>query len=382
MAVSTSSTQSTDVIAGLMGRFGHLVEIHKVTTEDGYILELDRMQGVGADSKKGSLPPVLLVHGIFHNAGGWVTNFPSQSPGFLLADAGFDVWLLNTRGTPQSNHHKTLTTDDPRFWEWSFDEIGSYDLAAAVDHIINVTGFSRIGLLSYSLGFTSSLVLLSMRPEYNDKVNILVGYGAVGNITHFTSPLRQVVPISELITGVNDLFTRGGMLLSSPLVRWLIATFCDSPIRTICWSPWALVLGVNSKQLNKTRIPVYEANLPVGSSSQTILHYTQIYRAQNLVRFDYGRTENLRRYSQEKPPVYPLEKIRAPVALFRGLADILTQPRDYEDLRQRLRHVLVADYTVPDPKFTHLDFVFGFNATKILHVPMMSVLRNNTASDA
>ncbi|KAH9371715.1 hypothetical protein HPB48_011492 [Haemaphysalis longicornis] len=86
--------------------------------------------------------------------------------------------------------------------------------------------------------------------------------------------------------------------------------------------------------------------------------------------------------TQEKPPVYPLENIRAPVALFRGLADIGTQPRDYEDLKQRLRHVLVADYIVPDPKFTHLDFVFGFNATDILHVPMMSVLRNYTASDA
>lgn len=82
-----------------------------------------------------------------------------------------------------------------------------------------------------------------------------------------------------------------------------------------------------------------------------------------------------------KPPVYPLEKIRAPVALFRGLADIGTHPRDYEDFRQRLRHVLVADYTVPDPKFTHLDFLFNFNATEILHVPMMNLMRNYTTSD-
>lgn len=389
VASTIISTEETDVSrdakldpAGLMSRFGHPVEIHKVTTEDGYILELDRIPGEEAANSEGRNAPVLLVHGIFLNAGCWVANFPSQSPGFLLADAGFDVWLLNTRGAPQSNHHKTLRTDDPRFWEWSFDEIGRYDLAAAVDHVINVTGFSKVALLSFSQGFTSSLVFFSMRPEYNDKVNILLGYGAVGNMTHFTSPVRFLAPFARLITGVNDLFTRGGILVSSPLVKWLIATFCDSPIRTLCWKPIALVFGVNPKQLNRTRIPVYEANFPVGSSSKTTLHYTQIYKAQNLVRFDYGKTENLRRYSQEKPPVYPLEKIRAPVALFRGLADIGTQPRDYEDLKQRLRHVLVADYTVPDPKFTHLDFLFGFNATNILHVPMMSVLRNYTSSDA
>ncbi|XP_077553270.1 lipase 1-like [Haemaphysalis longicornis] len=182
-----------------MGRFGHPVEIHKVTTEDGYILELDRMQGMGAASKRGAYTPVLLVHGIFNNAGCWVVNFPSQSPGFLLADAGFDVWLLNTRGAPQSNFHKTLTRDDPKFWEWSFDEIGRYDLAATVDHILNVTKFYRLGLLAFSQGFTSSLVFLSMRPEYNNKVNILVGYGAVGNMTHFTSPIRVLAPFVEAI---------------------------------------------------------------------------------------------------------------------------------------------------------------------------------------
>ncbi|XP_077553267.1 lipase member M-like [Haemaphysalis longicornis] len=206
VAPTITSTEETDVSrdakldpAGLMSRFGHPVEIHKVTTEDGHILELDRIPGAETANTYRSNTPVLLVHGIFLNAGGWVTNFPSQSPGFLLADAGFDVWLLNTRGVPQSNHHKTLKTDDPRFWAWSFDEIGRYDLAAAVDHVINVTGFSKIALLSFSQAFTASLVLLSMRPEYNEKVNILVGYGAVANMTHFTSPARFLTHFRSLI---------------------------------------------------------------------------------------------------------------------------------------------------------------------------------------
>ncbi|XP_077531265.1 lipase lipl-4-like [Haemaphysalis longicornis] len=104
--------------ASLMGRFGHKVETHKITTQDGYILEMDRITGPKDLNTTERRPPVLVVHGITMNAGCWVANYPSQSPGFLLADAGFDVWLINTRGVPESNFHKTLSTNDPKFWDW------------------------------------------------------------------------------------------------------------------------------------------------------------------------------------------------------------------------------------------------------------------------
>ncbi|KAH9379422.1 hypothetical protein HPB48_008573 [Haemaphysalis longicornis] len=81
---------------------------------------------------------------------------------------------------------------------------------------------------------------------------------------------------------------------------------------------------------------------------------------------------------QATPPVYPLEKITAPVALFRGMGDIIADPKDVEDLSRRLRHVLVMDYVVPDEDFTHQDFLFGYNATDILHRPMISLLKNFT----
>ncbi|XP_077528762.1 gastric triacylglycerol lipase-like isoform X1 [Haemaphysalis longicornis] len=365
--------------ADLMRRFGHDVEVHRVTTEDGYILEVDRMPARRKDGTEVAHTPVLLVHGVFLNAASWVVNQPSQSPGFILSDAGFDVWFVNTRGAPESNYHESLGMEDPLFWAWSFDEIGRYDLAAVIDHILKESGFAKVGLLTFSQGFTASLVFLSMRPDYNDKVNIIVGYGPVANLTHLKSPVRFLVPLAESLMAVNDFFTNGGLLLSSLGQKDVIATACDSPLRDICYKPLATVFGMSSSQHNRTRIPVYVANIPVGTSSQNALHYTQLCRKQDFVRFDHGKEENLARYSQATPPAYPLERIRVPVALFRGLGDICADPEDIEDLSRKLSDVLVADYVVSDPEFGHLDFVFGINATDILHRHMVDVLSRYTS---
>ncbi|XP_077528662.1 lipase member M-like isoform X2 [Haemaphysalis longicornis] len=343
--------------ADLIRKYGYKAEVHKVTTEDGYILEVDRIPVSSERIAAKQIYPVLLLHGVLGNAANWVANFPSQSPGYLTADAGFDVWLLNQRGVPESNFHTTLTTNDEEFWQWSFDEIGRYDVPAVVDHILNVTGSSKVGLLGTSQGFTNALVFLSMRPEYNDKVNILMGYGPVANLTHFTSIARFIIPFAEVIQAVNDAFTNGGFLVSSQQQKNLVATVCNSPLRDICYSPLALIHGTNPKQLNRTRIPVYIANGPVGTSSQDLVHF-----------------------AQETPPAYPLEKIQVPVALFRGKADVFADPRDVDDLSQKLHQVVVSDVMVEDPRFGHLDFVFGYNATDILHRPMIDLLKNYTST--
>ena len=120
-------------------------------TEDGYILQLHRipfgksksscfpqlydLDGVG----KRRRPPVFLQHGLLCTSSIWLLNLPHQSAGFVLADAGFDVWLGNMRGNVYSKQHISKPVSNPDFWKFSWQEMAKYDLPAMIDYVLNTT---------------------------------------------------------------------------------------------------------------------------------------------------------------------------------------------------------------------------------------------------
>jgi lysosomal acid lipase/cholesteryl ester hydrolase len=58
-----------------------------------------------------------------------------------MAREGYDVWLGNTRGNKYSRHHTSLNPDkDNEFWDFTFAEMGLYDLPAQVNKALEVSG--------------------------------------------------------------------------------------------------------------------------------------------------------------------------------------------------------------------------------------------------
>ena len=75
---------------------GYEIETHFVSTRDGYILTMFRIphrQGVQMPKKRS---PILLQHGLLDSSYTWVNNYQRQSLGYILVDAGFDVWSVNS----------------------------------------------------------------------------------------------------------------------------------------------------------------------------------------------------------------------------------------------------------------------------------------------
>jgi len=115
---------------------GFLFEEHSVVTEDGYVLSLYRIPGMIGEETT-SKPPVLFQHGLFASAYSWIFNYADVAPAFVAARAGYDVWLGNSRGNTYSRSHLTLDPDhDAEFWDFTWQDMGTKDQPAFIDHIL------------------------------------------------------------------------------------------------------------------------------------------------------------------------------------------------------------------------------------------------------
>jgi len=66
----------------------------------------------------------------------WVCNDRDKSYAFILAEAGYDVWLPNHRGNKYTNLHLDFDpTQSLEYWEHSFPEMALYDMPAFVKYI-------------------------------------------------------------------------------------------------------------------------------------------------------------------------------------------------------------------------------------------------------
>jgi pimeloyl-ACP methyl ester carboxylesterase len=138
---------------------GYYFQEHNAITDDGYILGIHRIPGkLGAGNrpdKAGKKPPVIMWHGIFQASVCFMINGKENSPAFIAADQGFDVWLGNTRGNTYSRAHTRYKPNrDSDFWDFSFTSAGLGDIPATIDLIQDITKQPKVGYIGHSQGTT------------------------------------------------------------------------------------------------------------------------------------------------------------------------------------------------------------------------------------
>lgn len=112
---------------------------------------------------------------------------------YVLADAGYDVWLPNFRGNLYSYRHVTLTGKDRQYWDYGFHETAVFDLAAIIDHVIQKTGVEKVFYIGHSRGTTIAYILCSEKPEYNQKIKFMVSLSPVVYLRHTRSPIMRIL---------------------------------------------------------------------------------------------------------------------------------------------------------------------------------------------
>jgi predicted alpha/beta hydrolase len=126
----------------------HADELHFARTPDGWRLALHRYRPQRPDPGT----PVILCSGYACNR--WFIDYDERySLARFLARLGFDAWVLELRGRGLSYP----ATRTPQTWQWTFDELATIDVPAAIAHVTGVTahpvrwvGHSMGGMVLYA----------------------------------------------------------------------------------------------------------------------------------------------------------------------------------------------------------------------------------------
>ena len=144
-----------------------------MTTDDGYILGLVRIDCFGVNQYSASKGPILVVPDLSQDA----TSAASyrDKPFILeLAEAGYDVWVMNRRGTYPSRAHTSLDPNSAEFWDFTNTEVANYDITAAISHILAAREAAskdceKVQIISTQVSAQETTIMLAHNPTAADK---------------------------------------------------------------------------------------------------------------------------------------------------------------------------------------------------------------------
>lgn len=366
-------------IAQLAAADGYPVEEYTVTTADGYILKVFRIPGSPVSPPAKGKTVVFLMHGLLSSSADWFTLGKDKAFPYLLANAGYDVWLGNARGNTQSRNHVSLSPEKKDFWDFSWHEIGENDLPAMINFVLLNTNQPSLHYVGHSQGTTSFFVMASQRKEMNAKIRTMHAFAPVAFMSNLKSPfLRMLAPIVDSVETIMKLMGNYEFMPSTELMTngGQLACMDESPFQEVCANVLFLLCGFNSDQLDRSIIPEILENTPAGASVDQLVHYAHGINSGKFRQFDHGLAKNLLRYGSFFPPNYDLAAITAPVFLHYSDNDWMAAVKDVDELARKLGN-LYGKIRVPHDKFNHLDFIFAKDGDTLLYNKVIDIMNEN-----
>ncbi|XP_047281599.1 lipase member N isoform X2 [Homo sapiens] len=328
---------------------GYPSEEYEVTTEDGYILLVNRIPyGRTHARSTGPRPVVYMQHALFADNAYWLENYANGSLGFLLADAGYDVWMGNSRGNTWSRRHKTLSETDEKFWAFSFDEMAKYDLPGVIDFIVNKTGQEKLYFIGHSLGTTIGFVAFSTMPELAQRIKMNFALGPTISFKYPTGIFTRFFLLPNSI--IKAVFGTKGFFLEDKKTKIASTKICNNKILwLICSEFMSLWAGSNKKNMN------------------------QLYHSDEFRAYDWGNdADNMKHYNQSHPPIYDLTAMKVPTAIWAGGHDVLVTPQDVARILPQIKSL---HYFKLLPDWNHFDFVWGLDAPQRMYSEIIALMK-------
>ncbi|XP_063913078.1 lipase 1-like [Zophobas morio] len=325
----------------ILTKYGYANEIHHVTTSDGYILTLHRI----LRDKNTTHKPVLVLHGLFVESSSFVSTGVKNG----LADESYDVWLGNVRGTPSSRNHTTLHPNrDPKFWDFSWHEMGTIDLPAMVDYVLNVTHQASLYYVGYSQGTTIFFVMMATHPTYNAKIKVHMAMAPVAYLGHMKS-----VSVGTNWNNILNLWFKVFKINEVPPNNLFFV------LRRVC--------SFSFRLCNLISMAIFASKTNQEDSN------TLTYFLRHFVRYDFGRKKNEEVYGSSTPPSYNLSLVSTKCHLFYSRDDLLVTEVDAVRVCKELGGACASSNLV-NGTINHPDWLIGNRIRELVYSKLLNIM--------
>ncbi|KAL6431801.1 hypothetical protein ACFW04_007357 [Cataglyphis niger] len=252
--------------------------------------------------------------------------------------------------------------------------MGIYDLPAMITFITNMRSQSLHTYIGHSMGAASFFIMASERPEFTQKVQMMISLAPAAFVNHMQSPLQYLIPFRRELKTIMQLLFHGEFL-QSDLVRFSFKYGCDENVTgEFCSNVMSMIFGQDREELNRTLLPLILSHSGSDTSVKMLMHFVQDILSGKFRKYDYGRAKNLLIYNSTEPADYDLTNITVPIALFYSDNDLLVSAEDVKRLYRLLPNV-VDMYEVPWAKFNHVDFMWAKDAPKLVYKRILELMK-------
>jgi len=173
--------------------------------------------------------------------------------------------------------------------------MGTRDLPAMIDYVLNATGKEKVSYIGHSQGTTQMFMASSLMKEYfASKVNLFIALAPVvymhNELNYGLKIMSNHIPLFKFF--LVDILQLKSMIYPWSFLRHSEVIFCKffSPI---CDFALHRISDREQKLDNMERQDVYYSMFPGGCGWHNFIHYGQIIHDGGFRRYDFGLKKNL-----------------------------------------------------------------------------------------
>lgn len=292
-------------------------ERFELETPDHVQIRLTRLRG-------GTKGPVLVAHGVGVWSGMFTLDTVRENFAQFLVANGFDVWLLDWRGSIQL----PLT-------QFTLDEVAEHDFPAAVDYILDKTKADSLQAVVHCAGSAAFFMALASGRLANKIRCVACSQVALHFAVPAATEFKSLIRLPALLDALGVRYMTPTDDTEYPVFQEAFGSFVDlvhhECTSTICHR---LTFLYGHLYEHATTNPATHDRLAeqYGKCNITAFrHLAQLARSGVATRYDYGRRENLKRYQRPTPPNYlQPEHLQLPITFVSGAKNGTFVPRSTE----------------------------------------------------